>query len=116
MHKLYAIITYAAQFTVQPVSVVQAQGIDAVFECRYLGAQNHNWEINGEFPAYDNYPPDVTVTPPSGDTPATLAIPATAQHNNTVVQCEVFVRDGRGIISELSENATLQVQGSHNQY
>ncbi len=109
-------ILFAAQFTVQPVSVVQAQGIDAVFECRYPGAQNHNWGLNGEFPTDDYYPSDVTVTPPSGDTPATLTIPATGQYNNTVVQCEAVVRDGRGFISKVSVNATLQVQGSHNQH
>ncbi len=107
------IIMFAAQFTVQPVSVVQAQGIDAVFECQYLGAQNYNWALNGEFPTENNYPPDVTVTLSSGDIPATLSIPATGQHNNTVVQCEAVVRDGRVFTPELSVNSTLQVQGSH---
>ena len=106
----------AAQFTVQPVLVVQAQGLNAVFECQYPGAQNHNWGFNGDFPTCDSYPLDVTVTLPSGDTPATLTIPATAQYNNTVVQCEALVRDGRVFILELSVNATLQVQGSHNQH
>ncbi len=101
----------ASQFMVQPASVVQAQGVDAVFECRYPGAQTHNWGLNGEFPTDDNYPSDVTVIPPSGDTPATLTIPATAQYRNTVVQCEAVVRDGRGFISELSVNTSLQVQG-----
>ncbi len=109
-------VLFAAQFTVQPVSVIQAQGLIAVFECRYLGVQSHNWRLNGDFPTDDNYPSDVTVTPPSGDTPATLTIPATAQYNNTVVQCGAVVRDGRGFIPELSVNATLQVQGSHNQH
>ena len=97
----------------QPVSVVQAQGVDAVFECRYPGAQNHNWGLNGEFPTEDTYPPDVTVTPSSNDIPATLTIPAIAQYNNTVVQCEAVVRDGRGFISKLSVNATLHLQGNY---
>ncbi len=70
---------FAAQFTIQPVSVVQAQGLNAVFECWYPGAQNRNWGFNGEVPTDDSYPPNVTVTLPSGDTPATLTIPATAQ-------------------------------------
>ena len=104
-------VSVACQFMVQPVSVVQAQGVDAVFECRYLGAQSYNWGLNGEFPTDGNYPPDVTFTPSSGDTPATLTIPATAQYNNIVVQCEAVVRDGRVFISKLSVNATLQVQG-----
>ena len=84
-----------------------------MFECRYLGAQNYYWGLNGDFPTEDNYPPDVTVTLPSGNTPATLTIPATAQYNNTVVQCEALVRDGGVFIPELSVNATLQVQGTH---
>ncbi|XP_064387485.1 uncharacterized protein LOC135335828 isoform X2 [Halichondria panicea] len=104
------VVSIEAQFTVQPVSVVQAQGLDAVFECRYLGAQYHYWGLNRDFPTY-YYPPDVTVTQPSGDTPATLTIPATAQYNITVVQCEAWVRDGRVFIRKLSVNATLQVQG-----
>ena len=107
---------FAAQFAVQPVPVVQAQGLNAVFECRYPGAQNYNWGFNGDFPTYYNYPPDVTVTLPSSDTPGTLTIPATAQYNNTVVQCRAVVRDGGVFIPELSVNATLQVQGSHNQH
>ena len=91
--------------------MVQAQGLTALFKCLYLGAQNHNWGLNEEFPTEDKYPPDVTLTLSSGDFPATLTIPATAQYNDTVVQCEAVVRDGRGFISKLSVNASLQVQG-----
>ena len=40
------------QFTVGPVPVVQAQGLNAVFECRYPGALNYNWRFNGYFPIY----------------------------------------------------------------
>ncbi len=105
------IISVACQFTVQPVSVVEAQGVDAVFECRYPGAQNHNWVLNGVHFTENSYPPDVTRTLSSGDRPARLTIPATAQYNNTVVQCEAVVRDGGVFIPELSVNATLQVQG-----
>ncbi len=94
------------------MAVVQAQGIDAVFECRYPGAQSYNWGLNGDFPTHNNLPPDVTVILPSGDIPTKLII-ATGQHNNTtVVQCEALVvRAGRVFIPELSVNATLQVQG-----
>ena len=35
-------------FTVQPESVVQAEGLDAVLECWYPGALLHVWGINGE--------------------------------------------------------------------
>ncbi len=94
----------------QPVPVVQAQGIDAVFECRYPGAQSYNWGLNGAFHYHNSPPPNVTVTPPSGDIPTKLII-STAQYNNTVVQCEAVVRAGPVFIPKLSVNATLQVQG-----
>ena len=101
---------FAAQFAVQPMSVVQAQGIDAVFECRYPGAQSYNWGFNGEFYTHISLPPNVTVIPPSGDIPTKIII-ATGQNNITVVQCEAVVRAGRVFIPKLSVNATLQVQG-----
>ncbi len=94
----------------QPVSVVQAQGLNAVFECLYPGAISHTWGLNGEFPTDDSYPPDVTAIRPSGVIPATLTIPATAQHNNTVVQCRAVV-EINGFVGKLSENSTFQVQG-----
>ncbi len=55
---------YSAQFVVQPVSVVQAEGIDAVFEClyNYADAVTHNWGINGTFPADALFPTDITRT------------------------------------------------------
>ncbi|XP_064395205.1 uncharacterized protein LOC135342390 isoform X3 [Halichondria panicea] len=105
------IVLTASEFTMQPVSVVQAQRVDAVFECRYTGAQSYNWRLNGEFPTEDTYPPGVTATPSTNDTPATLTIPAIAHYNNTVVQCEAVVRDGRALIPTLSVNATLHLQG-----
>ena len=95
----------------QPVSVVQAQGLNAVFECLYPGAIFHIWGFNGEFPVANSYPPNVTSTRPSGVIPATLTIPATAQYNNTVVQCRVIVEIGDGFVGKLSENSTFQVQG-----
>ncbi len=39
------------------VSVVQAQGLNAVFECRYPGAQSRNWGFNGEVPTDNSYIP-----------------------------------------------------------
>ncbi len=78
----------------QPVSVIQAKGLEAVFECLYSGALSHSWGINGMYPADDAFPPGVTRTSPSGDTPAILAIPATIQYNNTVVQCRAVLDVG----------------------
>ena len=94
--------------------MVQAEGLEAVFECQYPGALLHGWGLNGEFLDDDQFPPDVTRIPPSGDSPAArLIIPATPQYNNTVVQCIAIVKEGGGYLvrSVLSFNATLQVQG-----
>ena len=98
----------AHQFTVQPESAVQAEGLEAVFECLYPRAVSHSWRINGEFPSDDQFPPDISCTLPQGDSPARLIIPAIPQYNNTVVQCIALMLRGS---NPQSENATLRVQG-----
>ena len=101
----------AHQFTVQPESVVQAEELEAVFECQCPGAIAHSWRINGEFLREDQFLPGVTRISPSVDSPtARLIIPATPQYNNTVVQCRVFLSSG-DIISSSSSSVLLQVQG-----
>ena len=98
-------------FTIQPVSVIQAKGLKAVFECLYPGALSHRWGINGTYPADDAFPPDVTRTLPSGDTPARLAIPSTDQYNNTVVQCRAVLDAGGDAQFVQTCDALLLVQG-----
>ena len=105
------IITYntaQSNFTVQPVSVIQAEGLEAVFKCLYPGA-SHNWFINGIFRSV--FPPDIVDRSPSGDSPASLTIPARSEYNNTVIQCRAIVVVGGGIQVLLSDNATLTVYG-----
>ncbi len=104
-------IQSTAQFVVHPVPVVQAEGLMAVFECRYPGAVTHRWGLNGVFLTDELFPPSLQRTLASGDTPATLEIPATVQYNNTVVQCRAVVEIGGGFVGKLSENSTFQVQG-----
>ena len=99
------------RFTVQPVSVMQAEGLETIFECLYPGALSHSWGINGMYPADDAFPPDVTRTLPSGDTPATLAIPATGQYNNTVVQCRAVLIVERNAQIVPTCDVLLLVQG-----
>ena len=102
---------HTQRFTVQPVSVTQAEGLEAIFECLYPGALSHSWGINGMYPADDAFPPDVTRTSPSGDAPARLAIPATVQYNNTVVQCRaVLIVDGNAQIVPTCD-VLLLIQG-----
>ncbi len=95
---------------VQPVSVVQAEGMDAVFECLYRDAITHGWKINGTFPADALFPTDLTRTSASSKTPATLTIPATAHYNNTVVQCIAVVEEETPVFKR-TENATLTIFG-----
>ena len=106
----YLYITYydnlfAAQsnFTIQPVSVRQAEGLEAVFECRYPGdGITHSLFVNGNV---------IDVNVPSGDSPASLTVPTRPEYNNTVVQCEAVVRMGGSAVFVLSDNATLTVYG-----
>ena len=96
------------QFTVQPESVVQAEGLDAVFECLHPGALIHNWGIQGEFFSEVKFPSDIRREISSGGSPARIIIPAVLHYNNTVVQCNAVVN----FMGILSNNATLQVQGT----
>ena len=100
----------AQQFTVQPESVVQAEGLEAVFECLDPGAVGHVWVINGEYLDVHQFPSDMTRIPASENTPSRLIIPATPQYNNTVVQCVPVSGQGSNM-REPSENASLQIQG-----
>ena len=94
-------------FTVHPVSVTQIEGMNVVFECLYPNATAYSWALNGTRLSF--FPPDVDTNPSSGDSPASLTIPAKPEYNNTVVHCEAV---GGGVGNILSESATLKVQGT----
>ena len=89
--------------------MVQAEGLEAVFECRYqTSVPAYGWVIDGsvlDLPAFG-----VVATNPSADSPiAKLTINATSQYyNDSVVQCRAF-DDERG--NPLSKSATLKIQG-----
>ena len=98
-----------SQFTVEPESVVQAEGLEAVFECLYPDASFHVWGINSIFPSDEKFPLDFVRQAATLNHSASLTIPALAQYNNTKVQCEaVFLGES---LPKVSANATLQVQG-----
>ncbi len=104
-----------AQFTVQPVSVERAEGLEEVFRCQYqveLGLTvPYDWAINNTIVATDTE--TVRARPPSSPGgPTTLTILATPEHNNSVVQCVVTIRNGIVTVrSEVSTTATLTVRG-----
>ena len=91
---------------------MQGEGLEAEFECLHPEAQNHVWGLNGEYLPVKQFPPDMTRTPASEDSPARLIMPATPQYNNTVVQCRAL-SEGNNNVGEQSKNASLQVQGGY---
>ncbi len=87
---------FTAQFTVQPVSVERAEGLEAVFRGQYQAEGfdvSYDWFINNSFVGADT--DTVRARPPSsrgGST--TMIIVATPQHNNSIVYCEAIIRNG----------------------
>ena len=102
-----------AQFTVKPVSVERAEGLEAVFRCQYQVGSTvaYDWFINHEIVRTDTK--TVEHRPPSSPgEPATLTMLATPQHNNSVVQCLRNIYNGTLIVgSEESATAILTVYG-----
>ncbi len=109
-----------AEFTEEPVSVTMAEGLDAVFECQYQSEEDlvpsYNWAIDST--VLEVSTDTVRFLAPLNDEPATLTILATAQHNNSVIQCVVVVfRDDFTIVrTAVSGTATLTVQGELHTY
>ncbi len=102
-----------AEFTVQPVSVERAEGLEAVFSCQYQEERvtvTYDWVINNTIVATDTE----TVRarrPSSPGGPATLTILTTPQHNNSVVYCEAIIRNGSDHTFVISSLASLVVRG-----
>ena len=73
--------------------MVQAEGLEAVFECQYQTESpvTYDWFINGRLHQLNT--PDVSsMLPLTPNDIATLRIAAIPRHDNTVVQCEALVR------------------------
>ncbi len=111
---VYLFLFLTAQFTVQPVSVERAEGLEAEFRCLYQVeglAVSYDWFINNFLVGTDTK----TVRarrPSSPGEPTTLTILATPQHNNSVVQCLVTIRNGMDFAgSEESATVTLTIHG-----
>ncbi len=102
-----------AQFTVQPVSVERAEGLEAVFSCRYQVegfTDNYIWYINNVVVGPDTE--TIRARPPSSPGESTtLTILATPQHNNSIVYCSAVIINGTDIILEDSSIASLVVHG-----
>ena len=102
-----------AQFTVQPVSVERAEGLEAVFSCQYQAEGfdvSYDWFINNFFVGADTETVRVR-RPSSPGGPTTLTIMATPQHNNSVVYCEAGIRSGPDHTFVISSTASRVVCG-----
>lgn len=106
--------THTAQstFTIQPVSVIQAEGLEVVFECYHPRATSYTWVLNGLLPNHPDYPPGLISLGGSWNTSSTLTILARPEYNFTVVQCLSVVEVGGASLFVLSDNATLTVTGT----
>ncbi len=85
--------------------MIQAEGLEAVFECLYPGALAYSWSVNGVELSSSEFPPEIKRTGGTSGNPSVLTIPATSQFYNSVVQCEVFSFSG----GAFSRNATLTI-------
>ena len=89
--------------------MVQAEGLEEVFECLYPGATAYSWALNGTFQSV--FPLGVRIAIGASSTPASLTIPAIPEYNNTVIQCRAVIVVETSPVFVLSDNATLTVYG-----
>lgn len=102
-----------AMFTEMPTPWNATLGDGKVtFQCQPRNADSVTWRLNGSFLSQLN---PVTVpgilanmVPNGTDFLYTLCIPATAEYNNTVVECVAFIH---GQSSSFSDRVELRVQG-----
>ncbi|XP_064391481.1 uncharacterized protein LOC135339333 isoform X2 [Halichondria panicea] len=97
----FTIAVKAQQFTIEPESVVQAEGLLAEFECLSPGALGHIWFVNGI--GSTSLTSEIRVVEGSEGRPSVLTIPASSQFNNSVIQCAAA--SVSGVV--FSKNATL---------
>ena len=90
--------------------MVQAEGLEAVFECLCPGADGYAWFINGSGANLLNSPPGVDVIQGPGYG-VSVIIPATSEYNTSVVWCEAQVGFGSEAMFFRSKNATLEEYG-----
>ena len=95
----------AQQFTIEPESVVQAEGLLAEFKCLSPGALGHAWFVNGVESSDPDFSSEIRIAGGTSGRPSVLTIPANSQLNKSVIQCAAASLSG-GVFSK---NATLIV-------
>ena len=81
----------AQQFTIEPESVVRAEGLLAEFEfeCLSPGALAHPWFVDGIESTSPNSSSEIRVAGGISGRPSVLTIPASLQFNNSVIKFSV---------------------------
>ena len=95
------------------MSVIQAEGLEAVFECLYpYPGASHDWFINGTTHSINTEDIVATLLPSVNSPEAILRIRARPEYNNTVVQCRALVELGNDMFMAVRSNiTTLTVYG-----
>ena len=88
------------------MSVIQAEGLDAVFECLYPGA-SYNWFINETI--HSRNTDNIVASLPAGDSPASLRITARPEYNNITVQCRAQIELGQDNVMFIRSNITTLI-------
>ena len=77
--------------------MVQAEGLEAVFECLYPGAIAYIWAING--------------TQQPGSVSSIFSVQASLEYNNSIFMCTASIKFGHQYYFFSSRNASLLVYG-----
>ncbi|XP_064391266.1 uncharacterized protein LOC135339062 isoform X3 [Halichondria panicea] len=102
----FTVAVKAQQFTIEPESVVRAEGLLAEFKCLSPGALAHPWFVSGIQTTSPNSSFEIRVAGGTSGHPSVLTIPASLQFNNSVIQC--LAASVTSVV--FSRNATLIVE------
>lgn len=103
----------SAAASIMPASVVQAEGLDAIFLCQHpTDSGTIDWTINGTALRNIDTSNGLIRSEGRGAAVEALIIAAIPKYNNTVVVCLKFIRINESVILETSPPAVLMVQGT----
>ncbi len=67
------VLSYTAQFETEPESMVQAEGLEAVFENRYPDLQS-DWIVNQVHRSSKLFPPEIKIVDETSGNPSVLTM------------------------------------------
>ena len=96
-----------------PASVVQADGLDAIFLCQHpTDSGTIDWTINGTTLRNIETSNGLIRSEGRGGAVEALIISAIPEYNNSIIVCLKFIRINATVIVETSPPAVLMVQGT----